>query len=101
MIGAEVVHAPEAAGEVAPRAPRIAGSGRRGRMLQHLARAAIERPQIAVEDVNQMHVGRGLAKLPLVEELAVLVEHLHAVVAAVVDEDAAASSDRRRRRARC
>src|SRR5437762_2511162 len=86
-VRAEVVHAPEAAREVAPRAPRIEEVAVEI-VLEHLARAAIECPDGAVNVVDQMHVGRSLAERPLVEELSVLVEHLDTVVAAVVDVDA-------------
>src|SRR5437870_997235 len=87
LIDAEVVHAPEPSGEVAPRAPRVQEVAVEV-VLDHLACTAIERPQIAVEEVHQVDIGRTFAELPLVEELPVLVEHLHAVVPAIVDEDA-------------
>src|SRR6476659_5004022 len=53
-IRAEIVHAPEPAREVAPRAPRIEEVAVEI-VLEHLARAAIECPQGAVDDVNKVN----------------------------------------------
>src|ERR1051326_5457630 len=63
-VGAEVVHAPEAAGEITPHAPRVEEVAVEV-VLQHLVRAAIGRPQVAVEDVNQVDVGGVVAELEL------------------------------------
>src|SRR6185503_7334083 len=73
-ISAEAMDAPERAREVPPGSERIHEFAVQV-VLQHLAGAAIERPEVAVgENVEQVDVGRGRAEAPLVEELAVLVE---------------------------
>src|SRR5262245_58900030 len=88
LVDADVVHAPEPAGEVTPRTPRVEEVSLEV-VLQDLARTAIGLPEIAVGgDVEHVDVRRVVAEFPLIQELAVLVEHLRPVVAAIVDEHA-------------
>src|SRR5437762_2778039 len=89
LIGAHAVHAPHTAGEITPRAPGILEVAVEV-VLQDPVRAAIGGPEKTIaRDVEHMHVRRWIAKAPRVEELAVFVEDLGAVVAAIVDEDPA------------
>ena len=58
LIDAEAVHAPEAAGEIAPGAPGIQEVPLQV-VLQHLGGAAVEGPERAIRaDVDQVNIGR-------------------------------------------
>src|SRR5215471_18703720 len=82
LIDREAVHAPEAAGEIAPHTPRIYKvSGEI--VFQHLRGAAIVGPERAVgADIDQMDVGGILAEAPFSQIFPVFIEDLDAVIAA-------------------
>src|SRR6266567_9375152 len=81
LIDGESVHAPEAAGEIPACAPGIEEVPFQI-IFQHLRGAAIISPQSAIgADIEQVNVGRFFAEAPIVEELAVLIEYLHAMIA--------------------
>src|SRR6186713_2893899 len=87
LIDAHSVHAPQCAWEHAERAPRVEEMAFLI-VLEQLVRAAIEGPDVPIgTDVEQMQARRIRVDAPGVKELAVLVEHLHAMVVAIVDED--------------
>src|SRR5262245_29450153 len=86
LIDAEAVHAPHAAGEIAPRAPRVEEVAVEI-VFEHLRRPAIGGPQIPIGcDDEQVDIRRRRTEAPLPKILPVLVEDLHAMVLPIVDE---------------
>src|SRR5579862_8057653 len=89
LIGAEAVHAPEAAGEISPGAKGVKEVAFQI-VLQHFGCSAVERPQAPVgTDIDQVDVGGIAAHAEIVEELAVFVEDLAAMIGAVVHKNVA------------
>ena len=57
-------------------------------VFDHFVGTAIERPKVTIGGhQDDVYIRRWIAHSPLVQELAVGIEHLNAVVIAVVDED--------------
>src|SRR5436190_2375422 len=80
LIDGKTVHAPEAAREIAPRSPGIEEVPLQI-VFQHFRGAAVERPQRAIcADIDQVDVRRLNPEAPIVEEFAVFIEHLHAMI---------------------
>src|SRR5262247_1102335 len=88
LVGGEPVHAPLAALACAERSPRIQEVSL-GVVGEELVRSLIGGPQntvVAHIDAVDVH-RRARTEIPLVEELAILVEHLDAAVVAIVHVD--------------
>src|SRR5262249_13148760 len=86
-VDAQTMHAPHAAGEVAPRAPCVLEVAF-AIPFDHLRRTPVRAPDVAraIHD-DQVQIRRRLPDAPHPHEFTVLVEHLDAAVVAVVDVD--------------
>src|SRR5262249_51212736 len=86
LVHTETVHAPEAAGKVAPDAPRIEEVAVEI-VLQHLGSSAIEGPQRAIStDIDKVNIRRLLTGTPFVQVFAVFIEYLYAMICSIINE---------------
>src|SRR5262249_4927571 len=86
LIHTETVYTPEAAGKIAPDAPRIKEVPIEI-IFQHSRCSAVESPKRAVgADVNQVNVGRIVTRAPFVKIFPIFIKDLNPVVCAVVHE---------------
>src|SRR5579863_7163442 len=89
LVHAELVRSPQSAGLGGHRAPGIQQPSGQVVLVELEVAVAVRHPEVLVgghEDVIRRRVS--VAEVPLIEELAVLIEDLNAPVAAVVDVEA-------------
>src|SRR5712692_7100969 len=90
LVHAELVRSPESARRGGLGAPRIEQPPLQVKLVELEVPVTVRRPEVLVRShVDVIRRGGSVAEVPLVEELAVLIEDLDAAVASIVDVDPA------------